>query len=294
MSSAIDQNALFRSGRPLIGVVHLPALPGAPRYGGDLEAVLERARSDARALVQGGCDALIVENFGDVPFFRGAVPPETIAGITVAVREVRELAGDSPVGVNVLRNDARAALGICAVTGASFLRVNVHSGASVTDQGVIEGDAANTLRERSRLCPGAAILADVHVKHGSPLGSESPAEAAADALQRGLADAVIVTGSGTGRPPSREVLAHVRRSIGDGRLLIGSGLTDGNYERLLEAADGAIVGSWLKRGGSVREPVDPDRVERLRELVNSLPRVSGSREKPQRTQRPEPEPEPEF
>jgi len=266
-------SSLFSRGLLLVGVVHLRALPGAPRWGGSLEAVLERATGDAAALLKGRCDALIVENFGDVPFFRGPVPPETVAGLAVAVREVRAVAGAVPVGVNVLRNDARAALGICAVTGASFLRVNVHSGASVTDQGVIEGEAATTLRERARLCPGAAILADVHVKHASPLGGETTAEAAADALVRGLADAVIVTGTGTGRPPSREALAHVRRSIGGGKLLVGSGLTDANCERLLEHADGAIVGSWLKRGGDVAEPVDPERVERLRRKLDGLPRA---------------------
>jgi uncharacterized protein len=267
--------SLFSRSPFLIGVVHLSALPGAPRFGGDLDVVLELARSDARALVQGGVDALIVENFGDVPFFPGVVPPETVAGMTLAVNEVGQLAGDLPVGVNVLRNDARAALGICAVTGASFVRVNVHSGAAVTDQGVVEGDAANTVRERARICPDVAILADVHVKHASPLGGESVAEAAADTLARGLADAVIVTGSGTGRPPSREVLAHVRRTIRDGRLLVGSGVTDANFERLLEVADGAIIGSWFKRNGDVAEPVDPSRVERLRGQGRILRQGSG-------------------
>ena len=255
----------------LIGVVHLKALPGAPRFCGSLEQVLEAARVDARALVEGGCDALIVENFGDVPFYPQDVPPETVACMTRAVSEVVALSQERPVGVNVLRNDVGAALGICAATGATFVRVNVHTSAAVTDQGVIEGRAAQTVRERARLCPDASILADVHVKHASPLGSETPAEAASDVVHRGLADAVIVTGVGTGRSPSREVLAHVRRHLPTHPLLIGSGLTDANASRLLDVADGAIVGSWFKTDGVLSAPVDAERVRKLRTLMDSLP-----------------------
>ncbi|MCB9916609.1 MAG: BtpA/SgcQ family protein [Planctomycetes bacterium] len=269
-AAAVD-HPLFGKGPRLIGVVHLRALPGAPRFDGDLEDVLASAQADARALVDGGCDGVIVENFGDVPFFPRDVPPETIAAMARAVARVVDLAGKVPVGVNVLRNDARAALGICAATGASFVRVNVHTSAAVTDQGLLEGHAAWTLRERARLCPEVAILADVHVKHASPLGSESPAEAAADVVHRGLADAVIVTGSGTGRPPSREVLAHVRRRIHGTPLFVGSGLTDANAPRLFEAADGAVVGTSLKVEGRLDAPVDAARVRRLRELLDGLP-----------------------
>ncbi|MBK8179326.1 MAG: BtpA/SgcQ family protein [Planctomycetes bacterium] len=260
---------LRRDRRVLIGVVHLLAGPGAPRFAGSVEALLHRARGDAAALVAGGCDAVIVENFGDVPFFKGPVPPESVATLALALAAVREAAPRLPVGVNVLRNDARAALGLCAATGASFLRVNVHTGAAVTDQGLMEGDAANTLRERARLCPGAAILADVHVKHASPLGRESTGHAAEDALRRGLADAVIVTGRSTGRPPDAELLAEVRASIGEAPLLVGSGLDEANAAGFLRFAEGAIVGTFLKHQGRLAEPVDAARVERLRRIFDA-------------------------
>src|SRR5262245_6591905 len=180
--------------RPVfVGVVHLLATPGAPGFTGGLTAVLERAASDARALVDGGVDALLVENYGDAPFFAEHRPSETVAATGLALREVRAPVGSRSAGVNVLRNDARAGLGLCAAAGASFLRINVHTGAMVTDQGLIQGRAAETLRERERLCPATALLADVHVKHATPLGGESLAEAAEDALRRGRADALILT-----------------------------------------------------------------------------------------------------
>jgi hypothetical protein len=238
--------------------------------------VIEEAVEDARTLAEGGAQAVIVENFGDAPFHAGAVPPETVAGLTLAVHAVREAVGALPVGVNVLRNDVRAALGICAATGASFVRVNVHTGAATTDQGLIAGRAAETLRERARLCPQVAILADVHVKHATPLGTESIEDAARETLGRGLADAVILTGSATGCAPSSEDLMRVRRAIGDGRLLVGAGVRAEDIA-LLHGADGAIVGTSLKRDGRIEGPVDPERVRRLRAAMDGLPSRSADR-----------------
>ena len=256
--------------RWLVGVVHLPPLPGSPRWEGPRAALAEHVANDARALVEGGVDAVVVENFGDAPFFAGEVPPETVASLALCTRVVLDVAGDVPVGVNVLRNDARAALGICAAVGARFVRVNVHTGAAVTDQGLIEGRAAETLRERARLCPEVAILADVHVKHATPLGRESIEEAAADLVQRGLVDGVIVSGTGTGRAPVAEDVQRLRPHVGCAALLLGSGVTDDNAAQLVGPADGAIVGTWLKRDGRVDQPVDVERVRRLRRTFDAL------------------------
>ena len=247
----------------LIGVVHLLPLPGAPRYGGRFAPVVEAAVTDAAALAEGGADAIIVENFGDAPFHASDVPAETVAGITLAAREVVSAAGERPVGINVLRNDVRSALGICAVTGATFVRVNVHTGAAVTDQGLIEGRAAETLRERARICPEVALLADVHVKHATPLGDETAAESAADLVGRGLADAVIVSGTGTGRAPEADAVNGLREHVSGADLLLGSGVPEDNAAALCASADGAIVGTWLKRDGRVDAPVDVARVRRM-------------------------------
>lgn len=264
--------------RLLIGVVHLPPTPGAPagEAGIDGDSVMERlvasAVGDARALVEGGVDALIVENFGDHPFEAETVRPETVAAMAVAVRAVCDAVakasiGDAPpVGVNVLRNDSLAALGLCAATGASFLRVNVHTGAAVTDQGLIQGRAAATLRERARLAPAAALLADVHVKHATPLGRESIADAAEETFHRGRADALIVSGTGTGQPVAGADLLAVRERVADAPLLVGSGLDSSNAAELLAVADGAIVGTALKEEGRLAAPVDAERVRALRAI----------------------------
>lgn len=245
----------------LIGMVHLKPLPGSPRYGGSLDAVIEAAIADAMALEAGGIDAIMVENYGDVPFRRSSVEPHTVAAMTRIVVEVARNVR-APLGVNVLRNDPIAALAIAATCGAAMIRVNVHTGAMVTDQGVIEGDARRTLDCRRQLGAEVRILADVNVKHAMPLAPFPIEVAAADAVERGLADGLIVTGSRTGAGVAPEELRIVKSSV-DVPVYAGSGVTAETIAEILDICDGAIVGSWLKEKGDVTRPVDPERVARL-------------------------------
>lgn len=254
---------LARTRPLLIGVVHLPPLPGSPRWGGDIDRVVRSAVTDARAYAEGGADAVVVENFGDVPFSKHAVPPETVAAMAVAGAAVRE-AVELPMGFNVLRNDGLSALALCAACGGDFLRINVLSGSMVTDQGLIEGDAFALLRKRRELLPHGKILADVLVKHAAPLGDLSLEIAARDTLERGLADALIVSGTGTGDTTRVEDVRRVRTACPDAAILLGSGVTAANVGEYLEYADGVIVGSSLKRGGKLTQAVDPRRVAALR------------------------------
>ncbi|HKO56358.1 MAG TPA: BtpA/SgcQ family protein [Thermoanaerobaculia bacterium] len=244
--------------RALFGMVHLRPLPGAPLFAGSLDDVIEAALVDARALRAGGADGIVFENFGDRPFFAARVPPSTVAAMTRAIVEVvREVR--LPFGVNVLRNDASSAIAIAAATGAAFIRVNVHTGAMLTDQGIIEGEAAETLRLRASLAPDVAIFADHFVKHAVPLAPLDAVQAAKDLRLRGLADALIVSGTETGVAPDAARLAMLRNAVPDAPLIIGSGLTADNTGVFAEA-DGAIVGTSVKEGGDVERPVDAARV----------------------------------
>ena len=255
--------SIFASTRKvLIGVVHLKPLPGAPRFAGSLRDIIDFAVADARAYESGGAHAIFIENFGDVPFTKTNVAPETIAAMTAAGCTVRA-AVKLPIGFNVLRNDAQAALALCAACGGNFIRVNVHSGAMLTDQGIIEGDAYHTLRYRERIAPGAEIFADVHVKHAVPLGDWSLEDAAHDTVDRGLADALIVSGAGTGQAADLGDVERVRNACPKAKLLLGSGVKLENVKSYLRFADGVIVGSSLKRDGKLANPVDPKRVAAL-------------------------------
>lgn len=252
----------------LIGVVHLQPLPGSPRWRGDLETVIDFAVNDARAYERGGAHALIIENFGDVPFTKGCVAPETIAAMAAAGRAVRA-AVKLPIGFNVLRNDARAALALCAVCGGEFIRVNVHSGAMLTDQGLIEGNAYETLRYRQRICPSTQIFADVHVKHAVPLGNSTIEDAARDTVERGMVNALIVSGAGTGLEADLADVERVRRTCPAAKVLLGSGVRLENVRDFLPLADGFIVGSSLKLNGRLSNPVDAKRVAALAKALRA-------------------------
>lgn len=230
-----------------IGMIHLQPLPGSPRWGGELAPVRAAALADADALVEAGFGAVMIENYHDVPFYPEQVPPHTVAALTALVGAVAARHPHLALGVNVLRNDAAAALGIAAATGARFVRVNVHVGATVTDQGPLTGRAWHTLRLRRELGAGAVgILADLRVKHARPLVDRPLAEEAADLRLRGLADALIVTGPATGAGADPADLRTVRAALPDCPLLVGSGATAGSLGPLLAFADGCIVGSSLQ------------------------------------------------
>ncbi len=255
---------LFPKRPPLIGVIHLLPLPGSPKNKGEpLDAVLERAFCDLSALEEGGADAAIVENFGDRPF-RKYADKATVAQMAVLVRELVR-AAKIPIGVNVLRSDGPAALSIAHAAGASFIRVNVFSGVALTDQGLLEGCAREVLSLRKLLGAKVAVFADVHVKHAFHFGDLG--DAARDAA-RNLADALIITGKATGAPPSAKDVEVVKKESGL-PVLVGSGVNPQNVKDF-RGADGFIVGTWLKRGGIVEEPVDSERVRLLAQALRAL------------------------
>jgi membrane complex biogenesis BtpA family protein len=259
---------MFEPNESIVGMVHLPALPGAPGYEGDRTSVRERALADARALEAGGVDAVLVENFGDAPFYPDRVPRHVVASMTDLVGAVRG-AVDVPVGVNVLRNDAETALSVAAATGASFVRVNVHVGARVTDQGVVEGRAHETMRLRDELDADVAVFADVGVKHSDALGVEDVVRETREAAGRGRADGVVVSGAHTGGETDTADLERVAAAADELGVptLVGSGVTAETVRETLDTAAGVVVGTALKEGGETTAPVDPDRVAALVEAA---------------------------
>ena len=261
----------FSTSAPVVGMVHLPALPGSPGFDGDRDSIRDRALEDATTLLEGGVDGLLVENFGDAPFYPDSVPAHVVADLTAIVTALTD-AVDVPVGVNVLRNDATAALSVAAAAGASFVRVNVHVGSAATDQGLLEGRAHETLRLRDRLDADVAVLADVHVKHATPLDGSDLERATRETVERGRADGVIVSGSGTGAETPLEDVSRVNGAVADLArsvpVFVGSGVTGDTAADLLEAgADGVIVGTALKDGGETTNPVS---LERVRDLVAAV------------------------
>lgn len=256
-------NPLFPQieGCALVGMVHLLPLPGSPRWGGSMQAVLDAARRDAERLLAGGCHALLVENMADLPYVPRQVAPETQAAATLATAAVVALG--APVGLQLLAAANRQALAVAAVTGASFIRAEGFAYAHVADEGWIDACAGELLRARRAMGAEVKVWADIQKKHSA---HAITADLSIDDLAHGAAfcgaDALIVTGAATGRPTS---MADVRAAATAGLpVAVGSGVTDRNAGELATAASALIVGSWLKEGGRWQAPVDQERVERLR------------------------------
>ncbi|MGK7939015.1 MAG: photosystem I biogenesis protein BtpA [Crocosphaera sp.] len=271
----MDLISIFNTTNPVIGVVHLLPLPTSPRWGGSLTAVIERAEQEATALAAGGVDGIIVENFFDAPFTKEKVDPVVISAMTLIVDRIKNLVV-VPVGINLLRNDAIGAMAIASTINAQFIRVNVLTGIMATDQGLIEGNAHELLRYRQGLGADVAILADVLVKHARPLGTPNLTTAVHDTIERGLADGVILSGWATGSPPSLEDLELAVNAAQGTPVFIGSGADWDNIGTLMQAADGVIVASSLKRHGKINETVDPIRVA---QFVEAAKEVTVSKEK---------------
>ncbi len=253
--------------KPVIGMLHLPALPGSPGYGGDWAKARGALLRDVELLSAGGVDGLMMENFGDVPFYPGRVPIYVAAQMTAMAMEVRR-ATDLPLGINVLRNDGQTALAVALAAGADFIRVNVLCGARVADQGVLQGIAHDLLRERAML--GAShikIMADVDVKHSAPLAARPIADEVDDTLKRGLADALVVSGAGTGKTTDLQKVRDVKAAAGAAPVFIGSGITAQSVRSYFDVADGFIVGTALKYDGVATAPIDPSRVAALMRAV---------------------------
>lgn len=261
--------ALFGRDKAVIGVVHLPPLPGSPGYDGqDIGALTALALAEAEQYRAGGVDGLIVENHGDIPFAKpDRLGPETAACMAVIADAVRQAAG-LPIGVNVLANAAQVALAVAKAAGAQFIRVNQWANAYVANEGIIEGPAAEATRYRAWLhAHKVRVFADVHVKHGAHAitADRSLAELARD-VEFFDADAAIVTGQRTGNSASMEEL----RAIAAGTalpILVGSGVTPDNVGDILTVADGVIVASALKRDGVWWNEVDPDRMAAFAQAV---------------------------
>jgi len=250
----------------LVCVIHLPPLPGAPRWTSsvDVESLVDFAVNCAREAEEGGADAVIVENYGDNPFSKRVTDPLTIASMTVIVREVVKSVS-VPVGVNLLRNSCPEAVAIAYAAGASFIRCNMYCEVAVCPEGLVEPVAHEVIKLKTYLRTGIEVLADILVKHATPLHKLSLRDLVEDCVARCLADAIIVTGSRTGEPPDPDLLNEILR-YSRVPVFVGSGITPQNI-KLYRAAHGFIVGTYIKREKGM---IDRQRVQELKRAIAEL------------------------
>lgn len=251
---------VFGNTKPIIGMVHLKPLPGSPNYGGNMEEIYEAAVADLNALVEGGANAIIVENFGDIPYSTSNDLITYTAFTNIATR-LREKC-DLPMGVNIQFNNYEAEWAIAYSCGFDFIRVEVFAEHRKGPNGECTPCGPALMRLKGRYPKDIALLADVHVKHTFAV-VDQPLDFTVESIIEGGADALICTGITTGKSPSVEDVMVMKKIAGNIPVIVGSGVNDKTVKDYIAISDGAIIGSNFKKDGKVLNPIDKARVEKL-------------------------------
>lgn len=263
---------IFGRDKALIGMIHCPPFPGAPRYQGtDMDSIYDACMRDAEACIEGGLHGLMIENHGDVPFSKpDDIGYETAAFMSVVTDRIRRATG-VPLGINVLANAPLPAFAVAVAGGASFIRVNQWANAYVANEGFMEGRAAEAMRYRAALRAGnVKVFADSHVKHGSHaiVADRSIVEMTRD-LAFFDADCVIATGQRTGDAATPDEIREIANAT-HLPLLVGSGVSETNVRDILALTNGVIIGSSLKTDGVWWKPVE---INKVRSFVGAASQI---------------------
>jgi membrane complex biogenesis BtpA family protein len=263
-------NLNFSRAKPIIGVIHVGALPGTPRAAQGVSELVTSAKREARIYKESGVDGLIIENMHDVPYLRGEVGPEIVAAMTAIATEVKKEC-ELTVGIQILAGANIAAMAVAHAAALEFIRAEGYAYAHVADEGLIQSSAAQLLRYRKLMgAERVQVWADVKKKHAAhAITADVTLGETAETVEFMGADCAIVTGSATGKPPSvadvREAKAHCHLPV-----FLGSGITEGNIAEFYSEADGFIIGSAFKLDGLWSNTIDPARVASLMKVVQRL------------------------
>ena len=246
-------------------MIHVPPLPGSGNNTLSINKIIDFCQTDAKILIENGIDHIFIENFGDTPFPKNTVEPHIVSSLTTIIDHIKRQFSEIHIGVNVLRNDALAALAIATITRSHAIRVNILTHARLTDQGIIEGCSYELAKYRHQLQSNVEIWADVDVKHSYPLTSMPLEDVIQDMLERGGASKIIFTGSRTGSKASLPILKDIIDSkiLTPEKIVIGSGISEQNIQSYLPYARNFIVGSSLKEKNILSNHIDPNKVSKL-------------------------------
>ncbi len=261
---------LFEINKTVVGMIHVDALPGTPKYKGDVENIINSAVKEAMIYKNSGIDAIAIENMHDIPYLKRNVGPEIISLMGIIGREVKN-ESQLPCGIQILAGANKEALAAALSAGMDFIRSEGFVFAHVADEGIMESDAGELLRYRKQIgAEDILIFTDIKKKHSShSITLDVDIIETAKAAEFFLSDGVILTGTSTGKETDIDKLKKVRGAVKI-PVLVGSGLTADNIEKYFPAADAFIIGSYFKKGGYWQNEVDADRVKALMDKINKL------------------------
>jgi len=262
--------SLFSRAKPVVGVIHVGALPGTPRGSRSVVELVRSAREEAKVYRECGVDGIYIENMHDVPYLKGEVGPEIVAAMTTIGTEVKN-ESQLPVGIQILAGANIEAMAVAHAAGLDFIRAEGFAYAHVADEGIIEASAAKLLRYRKMIgAERVQVWTDVKKKHSAhAITADVSLGETAETVEFMGADCVIVTGSATGQPPKvtdvQEAKSHCHLPV-----FLGSGISESNIEQFHNNADGFIIGSSFKIDGLWSNTIDPIRVTQFMRVLDRM------------------------
>jgi uncharacterized protein len=265
---------IFGNKKPIIGMIHVKALPGTPKSKNDVTEIVNSVKNEAEIYKKSGIDAVMVENMHDVPYLKNNVGPEIISSMTAVAIEVKKILGDIPVGIQILSGANKEALAVAKTANLQFIRVEGFVFGHVADEGYIDSCAAELLRYRKQICAeNIMIFTDIKKKHSShAITSDVNISETAHAAEFFMSNGVIVTGTATGKEASEKEIKDVKKNVKI-PVLVGSGVTINNLKKYLKISDGIIVGSYFKKDGFWENELDFEKIKKFLDESNKLRRT---------------------
>ena len=262
--------SIFNTVKPIIGMIHLKALPGTPKFNDNVNMIIDSALSELEIYKKANIDAIAIENMHDVPYLKNNVGHEITSLMSIIAHEVRK-ATKLPCGIQVLSSANKAALAIAKNAGLNFIRAEGFVFGHLADEGYIDANAGELLRYRKQLnADDIAVFTDIKKKHSShSLTSDIDIVATAKAAEYFLSDGLIITGKSTGETANINEINQVKSKC-NLPVIVGSGVTIDNVSDYLKASDAIIVGSYFKKDSYWENDLDYDKIAAFMEKVHTL------------------------
>lgn len=263
-------NAIFAEEKPVIAMIHVPALPGTPKYEGNIDDIMEKCLIEAQTYLDCGVDSIMIENMHDTPYLNKNVGPEITANMAIIAREVKNLT-KLPCGIQILAGANKEALAVAHAANMDFIRAEGFVFAHVADEGIIESCAGELLRYRKEIgAEDIAIFTDIKKKHSShSITADVDIVETAKAAKFFMSDGVIITGNATGTTADLKEVEACHKEV-KMPVIIGSGVNFENVDKYLKNANGLIIGSYFKKDSYWENNLDREIIIKFMDKVRKI------------------------